>query len=168
MASPLWSRRRLTEGARRIIDAEAIASGAPRPPEYQVLSSFPVTVNDAGLTGRLAGVLASAVQTEPVMGSEDFGLFGTTAGVPSMFWGLGCPEEDAPGNHSPRFAPRIEPTLSAGVAALGADAPPGTGGLAMTAGPVRSADEHGEVPEFDPRKPRSARLHDYWPGGCFR
>jgi hypothetical protein len=31
----------------------------------------------------------------------------------------------------------------------------------MTAGPVRSADEHGEVPEFDPRKPRSARLHDY-------
>jgi amidohydrolase len=111
-------RHRLTEGARRIIDAEAIASGAPRPPEYRVLSSFPVTVNDADLTGRLAGVLASAVETEPVMGSEDFGLFGTTAGVPSMFWGLGCSEEDAPGNHSPRFAPRIEPTLSAGVAAL--------------------------------------------------
>jgi hypothetical protein len=35
----------------------------------------------------------------------------------------------------------------------------------MTAGPVRSEDEHGEVPEFDPRKPRSARLHDYWLGG---
>jgi hypothetical protein len=35
----------------------------------------------------------------------------------------------------------------------------------MTAGPVRSEDEQGEVPEFDPRKPRSARLHDYWLGG---
>jgi amidohydrolase len=111
-------KHRLTEGARRIIDAEAIASGAPRPPEYRTLSSFPVTVNDAGLTGRLTGVLASAVETEPVMGSEDFGLFGTAAGVPSVFWGIGCSEEDAPGNHSPKFAPRIEPTLSAGVAAL--------------------------------------------------
>jgi amidohydrolase len=31
--------RRLTDGARRIIDAEAAASGAPRPPSYQTLSS---------------------------------------------------------------------------------------------------------------------------------
>ena len=35
----------------------------------------------------------------------------------------------------------------------------------MTADPARSEDERGEVPEFDPQKPRSARLHDYWLGG---
>jgi amidohydrolase len=110
--------RHLTEGARRIIEAEAVASGAPRPPSYQTLSSFPVTVNDADLTARLAAALDNTLETNPVMGSEDFGLFGTTAGVPSVFWGLGCAEEGAPGNHSPQFAPRIEPTLSAGVAAL--------------------------------------------------
>src|SRR6202167_4638756 len=45
---------KLTAGARRVIDAEAAAPGAPRPPAYQTLSSFPVTVNDASLTERLA------------------------------------------------------------------------------------------------------------------
>ena len=110
--------RRLTEGARRIIDAEAAASGASRPPSYQTLSSFPVTVNDAGLTARLAGVLANTAEMDPVMGSEDFGLFGTAAGVPSVFWGIGGSSDDAPANHSPMFAPRIETTLPAGVHAL--------------------------------------------------
>ena len=110
--------RRLTEGARRIIDAEAAASGAPRPPSYRTLSSFPVTVNDPGLTARLAGVLDNATEMDPVMGSEDFGLFGTAAGVPSVFWGIGGSSDGAAGNHSPRFAPRIDATLPAGVAAL--------------------------------------------------
>jgi amidohydrolase len=110
--------RRLTEGARRIIDAEAAASGAPRPPSYQTLSSLPVTVNDAGLTTQLAGVLRNAVEMEPVMGSEDFGRFGTAAGVPSVFWGVGGSSDGAPGNHSPLFAPQIEITLPAGVNAL--------------------------------------------------
>ena len=115
--------RRLTEGARRIIEAEAAASGAPRPPSYEVLSSFPVTVNDDALTARLAGALskgaaAGPVEIEPIMGSEDFGLFGTSAGVPSVFWGLGCAADGSPSNHSPQFAPLIDPTLPAGVNAL--------------------------------------------------
>ncbi|MBO0802023.1 MAG: amidohydrolase [Nocardiopsaceae bacterium] len=110
--------RRLTEGARRIIDAEAAASGAPRPPEYAVLSSFPVTVNDDALTARLAAALEPSREIDPIMGSEDFGLFGTDAGVPSCFWGLGCAPEGSPGIHSPQFAPRLDPTLPAGVNAL--------------------------------------------------
>jgi amidohydrolase len=108
----------LTEGARRIIDAEAAASGAPRPPEYRTLSSFPVTVNDADLTASLAAVLPDAVEMEPMMGSEDFGLFGTAAGAPSVFWGVGGSYEGAPGNHSPRFVPVLDPTLPAGVTAM--------------------------------------------------
>jgi hypothetical protein len=48
------------------------------------------------------------------MGSEDFGYFGTAAGVPSFLWDLGCAAVGSPGNHSPQ----IEPTLSAGVNAL--------------------------------------------------
>jgi amidohydrolase len=113
---------KLTAGARRVIDAEAAASGAPTPPAYETLSSFPVTVNDAGLTERLAAVLDHTLEMEPTMGSEDFGLFGRAAGVPSVFWGIGCSADDAPGNHSPQFAPRIEPTLAAGVRALTAAA----------------------------------------------
>jgi hippurate hydrolase len=110
--------RTLTEGARRILEAEAVASGAPQPPAIEVLSSFPVTVNDAGLVGRLSAVLHPARETDPRMGSEDFGIFGTEAGVPSFFWGLGCAPAGSPGNHSPQFAPLIEPTLPAGVNAL--------------------------------------------------
>jgi metal-dependent amidase/aminoacylase/carboxypeptidase family protein len=52
------------------------------------------------------------------MGSEDFGLFGTTAGVPSVFRGLGCAADGSLGTHSPLLTPRIEPTLTAGVNAL--------------------------------------------------
>ena len=110
--------RRLSEGARRIIDAEAAASGAPRPPSYQTLSAFPVTVNDSGLTEELARVLDNANQIEPRMGSEDFGLFGTAAGARSVFWGVGGSTDGGPGNHSPLFAPLIDPTLGAGVSAL--------------------------------------------------
>jgi amidohydrolase len=110
--------RRLTEGARRIIDAEAAASGAPRPPSYQTLSAFPVTVNDAELTARLAAVLDNTQEMEPIMGSEDFGLFGTAAAVPSVFWGIGGSFDDAPANHSPKFAPQIESVLPAGINAL--------------------------------------------------
>ncbi|HEX4090760.1 MAG TPA: amidohydrolase [Trebonia sp.] len=110
--------RTLTEGARRIIDAEAAASRAPRPPEYTRLASFPVTVNDAALTARLAAALPRTREIEPRMGSEDFGLFAAAAGVPSCFWDLGCAADGSAGNHSPQFAPQIDPTLPAGVNAL--------------------------------------------------
>jgi metal-dependent amidase/aminoacylase/carboxypeptidase family protein len=113
---------RLTDGARRIIDAEAVASGAPRPPSYRTLSSFPVTINDPGLTASVVPVLPDPVQIEPMMGSEDFGLFGVAAGVPSVFWGVAGSFDGAPGNHSPHFAPSIEPTLPVGVAAMTAAA----------------------------------------------
>jgi hippurate hydrolase len=110
--------RRLAEGARRIIEAEAAASGAPRAPSRETLSAFPVTVNDSGLTEELARVLDNARQIEPRMGSEDFGLFGTAAGARSVFWGVGGSADGGPGNHSPLFAPLIDPTLGAGVRAL--------------------------------------------------
>jgi metal-dependent amidase/aminoacylase/carboxypeptidase family protein len=77
-------------------------------------------------TARLAAALDRTREIEQRMGSEDFGLFGMAAGVPSFFWGLGCAAfwglgcaaGGSPGTHSPRFAPLIEPTLPAGVKAL--------------------------------------------------
>ena len=110
--------RRLTEGARRIIDAEAAASAAPRPPECYMLAAFPVTVNDDALTAGLAAAFDQTRLIEPRMGSEDVGLLGAAAGAPSFFWGLGCAPAGSPGNHTPQFAPQIEPTLTAGVRAL--------------------------------------------------
>lgn len=64
--------------------------------------------------------------------SEDFGLFGTEWGVPSVFWYVGGTDPDAysaaqaagraaqdiPTNHNPAFAPMLHPTLETGVQAM--------------------------------------------------
>ena len=70
-----------------------------------------------------------------VTGSEDVGILAVEAGAPCVYWLLGgadpahfagltsLPEITAavaalPSNHSPQFAPVIEPTLPIGVQAL--------------------------------------------------
>ncbi|HEY9323535.1 MAG TPA: amidohydrolase, partial [Agromyces sp.] len=71
-----------------------------------------------------------------ISGSEDVGVLATAAGVPLVYWILGGSDpalfgdalatgrmpDDIPSNHSPFFAPLIEPTLEVGVAALVAGA----------------------------------------------
>jgi amidohydrolase len=114
---------------RRIISAEATASGAPEP-TVEVLSTFPRNYNDpeatAALVERFQQVLGedNVVEIEPLMGSEDFGALGAAIGVPSVFWMFGGhdaatleAEGPLPVNHSPFFAPVMEPTLSTGVRA---------------------------------------------------
>ncbi|MEX5256573.1 amidohydrolase [Kocuria arenosa] len=114
---------------RRIISAEAAASGAPEP-TVEVLSTFPRNYNDpdatAALVERFRQVLGedSVAEIEPLMGSEDFGALGAAIGVPTVFWMFGGHDAAAldgegpvPMNHSPFFAPAIEPTLSTGVQA---------------------------------------------------
>lgn len=114
---------------RRIISAEAAASGAPEP-GIEEITSFPQCYNDPDTTTELMTVLGevlgddAVIESPPVMGSEDFGLLAEAIGVPSVYWFFGGhPKElldgDAPvaGNHSPYFAPVIEPTLTTGVRA---------------------------------------------------
>jgi amidohydrolase len=112
---------------RRIISAEAAASGAPKP-TVEVLSTFPRNYNDpdatSALVERFRQVLGKdgVAEIEPLMGSEDFGALGAAIGVPTVFWMFGGHdaatlegEGPVPVNHSPFFAPAIEPTLSTGV-----------------------------------------------------
>jgi metal-dependent amidase/aminoacylase/carboxypeptidase family protein len=58
------------------------------------------------------------------MGSEDFGHLPEAIGVPGVYWFIGgMPdevmdgEEPVPSNHSPHFAPVLEPTLTTGITA---------------------------------------------------
>ncbi|SFO23804.1 hippurate hydrolase [Pseudonocardia ammonioxydans] len=133
-------RDRVLGAVERIVRGEAATSGAPRDPEIRVVDSFPPVLNDADAVDRTRGALAAVtalpvLDPGPVTGSEDVGRFATAAGVPCVYWLLGGadPEEFAgcasvddirariaelPSNHSPRYAPVIEPTLSTGVAAL--------------------------------------------------
>ncbi|GAA4390918.1 M20 family metallopeptidase [Tsukamurella soli] len=122
-------RKLVNTSLRRIINAEAAASGAPEP-LIEELYTFPRNYNDPHATEAAAealrGVLGEddVVWAPPMMGSEDFGLLAEAIGVPSVFWMFGghpaerlANGEPVPGNHSPFFAPVIEPTLATGVRA---------------------------------------------------
>lgn len=132
-------RERVLEAVERIIRAEAAASGASREPEIEVTSSFPAVENDPSAADRTRPALAAlpAVVIDPglVTGSEDVGLLASGAGAPCVFWLLGGADPahfaglegepavtarvaDLPSNHSPLYAPVIEPTLDLGVRAL--------------------------------------------------
>ncbi|SED01856.1 amidohydrolase [Rhodococcus koreensis] len=136
-------RDRVLPAIRRVVDAEATASGAPKEPEFSPLNDFPLTVNDEAATERVVTALAGAFGSDrmlpmprPLAGSEDFGVFATAAGCPSVFWHFGGADpaafahldltataslalpEGVPTNHSPQFAPVIDPTLETGVRAL--------------------------------------------------
>ncbi|WP_211767496.1 amidohydrolase [Kutzneria sp. CA-103260] len=129
-------RDRVLAAIERIIRGEATAAGAPREPELTFHSAFPVLVNDDAAMARTKAALDEAfpmiIDPGPVTGSEDFGHFGTAAGVPTVYWLFGGEdqerfvtaysggtfERDIPSNHSPHFAPLLQPTLDGGVTAL--------------------------------------------------
>ncbi|MFC9558401.1 amidohydrolase [Agromyces sp. NPDC056965] len=131
-------RTKVISAIERIARAEAAASGAPREPEFDYEERFPVTVNEPAATERTAAALRAVLGEQRVIdpgvisGSEDVGVLATAAGVPLVYWFLGGSDpslfgdalatgrmpDDIPSNHSPYFAPLIEPTLGAGVDAL--------------------------------------------------
>ena len=130
-------RSRVLAAVKRILDAEAAASGAPKPPGYAVLSEFPLTRNDEAATRKVAAALERRFgpdrvqQIEPATASEDFGLFGAAWDVPVVFWVVGGIDPDTfdeaekagtldelPANHAPDFAPVVDPTLRTGIEAM--------------------------------------------------
>jgi amidohydrolase len=130
-------RTRVLGAIKRILEAEAEASGAPKPPAFSILSEFPLTRNDAAATQKAVQALerrfgsARVSEVGSATASEDFGLFGTAWNVPSVFWVVGGidPEtyrkaqeagkvDELPANHAPNFAPVIDPTLRTGIAAM--------------------------------------------------
>jgi len=132
-------RTHVLDAIKRIVEAEAAASGAPKAPEITMTEHYPLTTNDPAATDRVAAVLRGQFGDDrvhelpaPVSASEDFGSFGAGWGVPSVFWYVGGTDVDAyrqaeragrvaqdiPTNHNARFAPVIRPTLETGVAAM--------------------------------------------------
>jgi amidohydrolase len=130
-------RKRVLAAIERIVNAEAAASGAPRPPEITPLDRYPLNVNDTEASKRVVDAFrrhfpAERVQqTGPAPASEDFGSFGTEWSAPSVFWFVGGTDpttyakakesgrvNELPVNHSPHFAPVIHPTLEAGIETL--------------------------------------------------
>jgi amidohydrolase len=126
-------RKQVLASIARFAKAEANAAGAPREPNIEHYEATDAVYNDPALTQRLGGVLESAlgkeniIADEPGMASEDFSYI-TAQGVPSFYFSLGGadPEKHAeakatganlPSNHSPLFAPDVDPALHTGIAA---------------------------------------------------
>jgi amidohydrolase len=134
-------RERVLAAIIRIVEGEARVAGAPRLPEIEYIESAPAVVNDGEGAARTRPALEAVVgagrvvDPGPVTGSEDVGVLATAAGAPCVFWLLGGadPEPFAqvrgmeemltltasmPSNHSPLYAPVIDPTIEIGVQAL--------------------------------------------------
>ena len=134
-------RARVLAAMERIVNAEAAASGAPKPPQITPLDRYPLVRNDPQATQRVLNAFKQhfaperVEQAQPTSASEDFGSFGTQWQSPSVFWFVGGTDPQAyakakqagtlgeiPTNHNPRFAPVLHPTLETGVEALVAGA----------------------------------------------
>jgi amidohydrolase len=128
-----YNRQRRTtmlDAIRRIVTAECQASGSPREPEFEAFDQYPLTDNDLPATSRVSEAFTTyfggRCQTLPMQtASEDFSDIPTALGAPYTYWGIGGIDfvayqnaadhgeidQDIPVNHSPAFAPVIQPTL---------------------------------------------------------
>ena len=126
-------RKQVLAAITRITNGEAEAAGAPHPPLIDRNEGTDLVYNDPALAQRLRASLESAlgkshvVIEEPITASEDFSYF-IEQGIPGFYFSLGGadPEKFAqakaagtmlPSNHSPLFAPDVDPALHTGIAA---------------------------------------------------
>ncbi|OKI04023.1 hypothetical protein A6A06_38645 [Streptomyces sp. CB02923] len=131
----------LLSAIKRIVEAEAAASGAPRPPEVEVIEGVPVNDNSPVPTARVRAAHEAyfadgrVIEMPLLAASEDFPYFGAAGAgvhydgmaVPTVYWVVGSTSAEAwqsapgttaqekvkhlPTNHSPQFAPDPRPTL---------------------------------------------------------
>jgi hippurate hydrolase len=130
-------RERVLNSIERIVRGECAAAGSPTEPDFEFYDQFPLTDNDPTVTAKVTDAFAAhfpagtVSQADRQTASEDFSRIPDAFGVPYTFWLFGGvdPEtyraavqagtvaQDIPANHSPKFAPVIDPTLSVGVQA---------------------------------------------------
>jgi amidohydrolase len=131
------TRTTILDAIHRIVVAECQASGSPQDPEFELFDHYPLTNNDSDTTARAATAFSAHFgdrsTTMPMQtASEDFSDIPTALGAPYTYWGIGGTDpktyrkaqqagrvsQDIPVNHSPTFAPVIQPTLDTGTEAL--------------------------------------------------
>ena len=124
-------RKRVIASIERIVRGECEAAGTPKEPTFEYFDQFPLTDNSEAVNDTITEALTEFFGTEavleatPATASEDFSELPKAFGVPYAYWFVGsfdaekyqAAEEagtvltDVPANHSPFFAPELEPTL---------------------------------------------------------
>jgi hippurate hydrolase len=130
----------ILDGIRRAAQGVALSAGVPedRQPIITIIDdeSGPATYNDPALTARVKAALVKSLgapnvfDEDPVMASEDFGLFGLDGHrIPTVMFFLGAMDpvklaaaqaagKSLPGPHTSLFLPVPEPTLRTGITAM--------------------------------------------------
>ncbi len=126
-------RKQVLAAIARITKGEAEAAGEPRLPVVENYEQTDAVYNDLRLAQRLRARLEEALgkgnvhTDEPHTFSEDFSYF-VAQGIPGFYMSLGgadpaqyaqakAAETTLPSNHSPFFAPDVEPAMRAGITA---------------------------------------------------
>lgn len=131
------NRTNVLAAIRRIVTAECDASDCLEAPEFELFDQFPPTTNDAATTAKVNAAFADffgeQLQELPLQSaSEDFSDIPDKLGIPYTYWGIGGIDpatyqaaeaagqiaQAIPVNHSPFFAPVLQPTLDTGTQAL--------------------------------------------------
>jgi amidohydrolase len=131
------TRQALLDAVKRIVIAECQASRSPKEPEFELFDRFPPTQNDPVTTARVRAAFDAQFHDRskdlPLQtASEDFSDIPSALSAPYTYWGIGGIDpatyqraaeagriaEDIPVNHSPAFAPIIQPTLDTGTEAM--------------------------------------------------
>jgi len=118
-------RSRVVGAIERIVRGECEAAGSPEPPTFEYYDQFPLTDNDSGVTDRVTEAFRAHFGDDRVVplgripASEDFSRVPDAFGTPYTYWGVGgFPEGQGVPNHSPFFAPLVQPTLDTGTEAI--------------------------------------------------
>ncbi|KAI0126175.1 peptidase M20D [Xylariales sp. AK1849] len=132
------TRDRILGRIKDVVRAESAAALAVREPTFETTRSFPLTVNDVGVTAKLEETFAAHFgegkgqydrDVARLAVSEDFSILASAVDRPSCFFlyggtshelwdqaeGEGTLEQRVPTNHSGFFAPVISPTLQTGL-----------------------------------------------------
>lgn len=123
-------RETLISAIKRIVIGECQAAGSPAEPEFEFYDQFPLTSNDQAVNDKVTAAFTEHFGSErvkpadPKTASEDFSRVPDAFGIPYTYWVVGSVPSDVyqkaaaegklgslPSNHSPFFAPAIDPTL---------------------------------------------------------
>jgi amidohydrolase len=131
------TRDTMLEAIRRIVTAECQASASPKEPDFELFDHFPATYNDVAVTERVRAAFEDyfgdrAIDLPLQTASEDFSDIPAALKARYTYWAIGGIDpdtyekaasagrvtEDIPVNHSPAFAPVMQPTIDTGTQAL--------------------------------------------------
>lgn len=130
-------RLRVLDSVKRIVKAESDAGRCPKEPVFERTRTFPLTDNDEktnkAIEKSFSAYFKESHKSAPKahLASEDVSRLASSVSKPCCFWFFGGIDAmvwderkengklyDIPVNHSPYFAPVLQPTLKTGVDAL--------------------------------------------------